>query len=183
MTRLAMASVVALLVFAGTAAAQATGASAETLAEVRVHGNHTTPDDEVLRLAGLTMGQPIDIAAIEAAAQRLKESGRFEEVEIRKRYRSLEPGGDVALVVVVREHPLPDDTIPCPAVMRPFRRLWASGMVMPMVRYNDGDGFTYGARVSVVDTLGRGSRLSVPLSWGGNSGLAPGCSSSPACSR
>jgi outer membrane protein assembly factor BamA len=168
MTRVAMVFVTALIVFAGTSAGQATVAPAETLAEVRIHGNHTTPDEEVLRLAGLTIGQPIDAAAIDGAVQRLRKSGRFEEVEVRKRYRSLEPGGDVALVVVVREHPVPDDTIPGPVALRLFRRLWASGMFMPILRYNDGYGFTYGARFSFVDTLGRGSRLSVPMSWGGN---------------
>jgi len=38
---------------------------------------------------------------------------------------------------------------------------------MPILGYVDGYGFTYGARFSFVDTLGRGSRISVPLSWGG----------------
>jgi len=167
MTRLATVWVVALLVSAGTAAAQAAVTPADTLAEIRIHGNHTTPDEEVVRLAGLTIGQPVDDAAIEAAATRLRKSKRFEEVEIRKRYRSLEPGGDVALVIVVREHPLPDEAMPGPAALKPFRHLWASGMFLPILSYSDGYGFTYGARFSFVDTLGRGSRISVPLSWGG----------------
>lgn len=171
MTRLTPALVVALLALGHVAAARQAvapqaGAPAEMLAEVRVHGNYATPDAEVLRLAGLTIGQPIDAAAIEAAVRRLKESGQFDDVEIRKRYRSLEPGGDVALVIVVREHPLPDQK-PGPAALRPFRRLWASGMVMPILGYEDGYGFTYGARVSFIDALGRGSRISVPASWGG----------------
>ena len=171
MRRLFPTLVVALLALGRAAAAQQVAveqraASAEVLAEVRVHGNYATPDAEVLRLAGLTIGQPIDAAAIDAATRRLKESGRFEEVEIRKRYRSLEPGGDVALVIVVREHPLADTAGQGPAVARPFRRLWASGMVMPILSYADGYGLTYGGRVSFVDALGRGSRISVPASWG-----------------
>ena len=40
-------------------------------------------------------------------------------------------------------------------------------MWLPMLRYEDGYGFTYGARVSFVDVLGPRSRLSAPLSWGG----------------
>jgi outer membrane protein assembly factor BamA len=163
--------VVGLLALGPAAAAQQatieqSGARAEVLAEVRVHGNYATPDAEVLRLAGLTIGQPIDAAAVDAATRRLEESGRFEEIEIRKRYRSLEPGGDVALVIVVREHPMADTAGTGPAVTRPFRRLWASGMVMPILGYVDGYGLTYGARFSFVDALGRGSRISVPASWG-----------------
>jgi outer membrane protein assembly factor BamA len=170
MTRMAALSALAafaLLGLPGSAAGRPATLSAETLAEVRVHGNHTTPDAVVLRLAGLTPGQPIDAAAIAAAAERLRASGRFEQVEILTRYRSLEPGGDVALVIVVREHPRPDETMTGPPVLRPLRRLWASGMFMPILRYTDGYGFTYGARVSFVDALGRGTRVSVPLSWGG----------------
>ncbi len=112
MRRPAALLVVVLLATGGPAFAQQAAAPAvaqapaEVLTEVRVHGNYATPDAEVLRLAGLSIGQPIDDAAIEAAAGRLKASGRFEDVEIRKRYRSLEPGGDVALVILVREHPL-----------------------------------------------------------------------------
>jgi outer membrane protein assembly factor BamA len=40
-------------------------------------------------------------------------------------------------------------------------------MFLPILSYADGYGFTYGARVSAVDTLGIGERLSVPLTWGG----------------
>lgn len=142
------------------------GVVAERLAEVRVHGNHTTPDAEVLRIAGLAIGQPVDAAAIEAARARLSKSGRFDEVDIRKRYRSLEPGADLVLVIVVREHPLADE-VPGSAAARPFKRLFASGMFLPVLNYADGYGFTYGARFSFVDLLGRGSRISVPLTWGG----------------
>jgi outer membrane protein assembly factor BamA len=40
-------------------------------------------------------------------------------------------------------------------------------MFLPIVNYADGYGFTYGGRVSTVDLLGAGERLSVPLTWGG----------------
>ena len=167
MIRPAAALAVALIVFAGAAAAQSAATPAEVLAEIRIHGNHTTPDEEVLRVLGLAIGQPIDDAAIEAAAGRLKKSGRFAHVEIRKRHRSLEPGGDVSLIIVVQEFPMPEGAIPGPAILRPIQRLWNSGMFMPILRYDDGYGFTYGARISAVDWPGRGSRVSVPLSWGG----------------
>jgi outer membrane protein assembly factor BamA len=40
-------------------------------------------------------------------------------------------------------------------------------MFLPILRYDDGYGFTYGARVSAVDWPARGHRFSAPLSWGG----------------
>jgi len=109
----------------------------------------------------------VDDAALEAAASRLRKSGLFERVEIRKRSRSLEPGGDIALVIVVQEFPLPDAAISGPAALKPIKRLWNSGMFLPILRFDDGYGFTYGARISAVDWPSRGNRFSVPLSWGG----------------
>ena len=41
------------------------------------------------------------------------------------------------------------------------------GMWLPILDYADGYGFTYGARMSFVDSLGPRSRISVPLTWGG----------------
>ena len=40
-------------------------------------------------------------------------------------------------------------------------------MFFPILSYADGYGFTYGGRVSAIDLLGAGERLSVPLTWGG----------------
>jgi hypothetical protein len=40
-------------------------------------------------------------------------------------------------------------------------------MWLPILSHADGYGFTYGARVSFVGTLGTRSRLLVPLTWGG----------------
>ena len=40
-------------------------------------------------------------------------------------------------------------------------------MWLPILRFEDGYGFTYGARMSFVNVLGKRSRVSVPLSWGG----------------
>jgi hemolysin activation/secretion protein len=39
-------------------------------------------------------------------------------------------------------------------------------MFFPILRYDDGYGWTYGGQTAVVDALGKGTRLSVPLSWG-----------------
>ncbi len=173
MTRVWAAVALVLLPAAGTAAGQAVAAAQPApaeparIVEIRVHGNHTTPEADVLKALGLSVGQTVDDAALETAAARLRKSRLFERVEIRKRSRSLEPGGDIALVIVVQELPLPDAAISGPAALKPIKRLWNSGMFLPILRFDDGYGFTYGARISAVDWPSRGNRFSVPLSWGG----------------
>ena len=139
-------------------------AATEVVAEVRIHGNYRTPDEEVLRLAGLAPGQSIDAFALPAVEKRLRQSGRFDAVEIRKRYRGLAESEDVVVILIVHEHEIPDEG---PGALRPVRKLMRSGMFLPILSYTDGYGFTYGARVSFVNTLGRESRVSVPLTWGG----------------
>jgi len=78
----------AILAVLPLAAAWAQTAAPEVIAEIRIHGNYRTPDDEVLRIAGITVGSPLGANAVEAAADRLRRSGRFESVDLRKRYRS-----------------------------------------------------------------------------------------------
>ena len=62
----------------------------ERLVDVVVHGNHTTLDADVIAIAGLAIGEPLPPGAIAAATRRLEAADRFESVEIRKRYRSIE---------------------------------------------------------------------------------------------
>jgi hypothetical protein len=143
----------------------------ETIGEIRVHGNAFVTDAEVLQIAGVSVGQVLAAGGIDAIERRLEASGRFDTVEVRKRYRSLTMT-DVALVLVVHEKPgvhsitLPDGT---PKIIRtnPIRRLGNTVMFLPILNYADGYGFTYGARFSTVNLLGAGERLSVPLTWGG----------------
>jgi hypothetical protein len=142
--------------------------AAEVVREVRVHGNAFLADDDVLRLAGVTVGDPLPAGGADTIEKRLKDSGRFETVDVRKRYRSLADPTDVALVLVVHERPgitsAADTDNP---VARPWRRFRRGLMFLPILSYADGYGFTYGGRVSVMNTLGIGERLSVPLTWGG----------------
>jgi hypothetical protein len=147
-----------------TASAALAQPAGETLGEVRVHGNHTTPDADVLALAGLVIGGPASDVVLQQAEVQLRRSGRFAGVEVRKRYRSIENPSDILVILLVDEHPgvSPENLTPGP--LRRFRSL---GMWLPILDYVDGYGFTYGARVSVVDVFGRRSRLSVPASWGG----------------
>lgn len=77
----------------------------EIVREIRVHGNAFLTDDEVLVIAGAAVGAPLAQESITAIKQRLEESGRFETVDVRKRYRSLSDPTDVALVLVVHERP------------------------------------------------------------------------------
>jgi outer membrane protein assembly factor BamA len=135
--------------------------------EVRVHGNAAVPGDEVLRIAGVQVGMPLAPDAIAAIERRLKDSGRFETVDVRMRYRSLSDPTDVALVLVVHEKT--GVTVGADGrIERPLgRRIASRIMFLPVLSYADGYGFTYGARFSTVDLLGAGERLSVPLTWGG----------------
>jgi outer membrane protein assembly factor BamA len=153
----------AALAVSAPAAAQPP-AAAETLREVRVHGNHTTPDADILALAGLTLGAPISDATLAAAETRLRGSGRFADVEVRKRFRSIADPTDILVIVLVDEHEGVSEDILVPG---PLRRLTAAGMWLPIVDYEDGYGFTYGAQISFMDLLGKTSRISVPLTWGG----------------
>jgi outer membrane protein assembly factor BamA len=139
-------------------------AAAEVVAEVRIHGNHTTPNDAVLALVGDVVGQPASDALLADIAARIEKSGRFSAVEVRKRYRSIDNPADILLIVVVDERPGVSETEP---VVGPWKRITASGMWLPVLHYSDGYGFTYGARFSFIGGLGPRSRITVPLTWGG----------------
>ena len=148
--------------------------SPEVITEIRVHGNGFITDAEVLGLAGIEVGQQLDAGGVEAIAQRLKDSERFETVDVRKRYRSLTGTGEVAIVLLVHEKPGAGSSIgpdgipgmPGGGARRPGR-LRSTLMFLPIVSFEDGYGFTYGVRTSTVDLLGAGERLSLPLTWGG----------------
>ncbi len=144
----------------------------EVVREVRVHGNAFLTDEEVLALAGVAIGQPLDGGTLDAVQRRLKASGRFESVEVRKRYRSLTDMTDVSLVLVVHEKPGVRSAAGGKPTFRPFGRFRDQMMFLPILGYADGYGFTYGARVSTVDLLGIGERLSVPATWGGTRRIA-----------
>ena len=151
----------------GTRAAVAPG-QIDTIREIRVHGNAYLPDEEVVRLAGLAIGASASEGDLDAARERLKDSGRFESVEVHKRYRSLTDPSDVAVVLLVHERPEIREVDDTPGdVLNPVRRLRSRLMFLPILTYADGYGFTYGGRVSTVGLLGLGERLSVPLTWGG----------------
>ncbi len=138
--------------------------SQECIADIRVHGNHTTPDAEVLRLAEVEPGQPFGADTLDRIRKALDDSGRFRHVEVRKRYSSLTDMSAILVVIVVEERAGIATDVPDPGPMRTLR---AHTMWMPILRSEDGYGITYGARVSLVELLGGRTRLSAPFSWGG----------------
>ena len=152
----------ALVLLCATTALAQTGPG--VVGEVRVHGNHTTPDAEVLAIVGEVVGKTATDALIAEMTTKLEQSGRFDGIEVRKRFRSIDNPDDVLLMVIVDEVPGIDEFDLTPGPMKKFR---SSGMFLPILRYDDGYGFTYGMRTSFVDRLGPRSRISVPLSWGG----------------
>ncbi len=136
----------------------------DTIAEIRVHGNHTTPEADILAIAGLAVGEDASEARLRGAEQALSASGRFDAVEVRRRYRTIADPSAILVIVVVNERPAVTDTDLIPG---PLTRLRKAGMWLPILFARDGYGLTYGARGAVVDAVGDGSRLSVPLTWGG----------------
>jgi outer membrane protein assembly factor BamA len=152
-----------LLLLCCQSSARAQGVPPEVVAEVRIHGNYRTPDDEVLRIAGLAVGCPLEAGAIEAAIERLRRSGRFDAVDVRKRYRSLDDTSQVAVIVAVTERPGVEQGGAMPG---PMKRLRNALMASPSLEYVDGYGFIAGGRVSFVDVLGKGGHLVAPLTVG-----------------
>ncbi len=147
-------------------------APTETVREIRVHGNAAVTDADVLKLAGIAVGDPLTPEALKLVEKRLKDSDRFETIEVRKRYRSIDDPTDVALVLVVHERAGVTSTAAAAGgigrISRPWHRAITDRlMFFPILTYDDGYGFTYGGRVSTVNLLGVGERLSTPLTWGG----------------
>ncbi len=156
-------STIVMLVL-GCASVAAAQTSPGVVGEVRVHGNHTTPDADILGIIGDVVGKPATDQLLDELHDKLEKSGRFDGVEVRKRFRSIENPDDILLMIVVDEVPGVDSLDLTPG---PMKKFWSSGMFLPIFHSEDGYGLTYGARFAFVDRLGPRSRITVPLSWGG----------------
>jgi outer membrane protein assembly factor BamA len=148
------------LVCAGAAAQPA---APEVVVEVRIHGNYRTPDEDVRRLAGIAPGSPLGAGGIEAVAERLRTSGRFDTVEVRKRYRSLTDAGQIAVIIIVQERPGVEKGGVMPG---PLKRFGNTIMAAPTFDYVDGYGITAGGRLSFVNVLGKEGHVVLPLTVG-----------------
>jgi hypothetical protein len=161
-------AVAIVLLPAGVAAAQ--GVS-EVIAEIRVHGNHVTTTDEVIALAGVTVGAPFTQTTLRDVETRLRADGSFDEVRVLKRFASITDLSQIALVIIVNDGPVRVDFETAPdgeEVARVVRRgFFSKLMYLPILDGEDGYGLTYGLTTSLANVVGERSRLSVPLSWGG----------------
>jgi outer membrane protein assembly factor BamA len=145
------------------------------IVEIQVHGNLLTPDAEVLRIAGVETGIAVDANTVNDAAARLRASKKFEQVEVLKRFASIADPSQISLVILVDEGPvtLHDDGRVTPGADGPpipgLSKASALGlMFMPIIKFEDGYGFSYGARAAIPDVAGKGSRISFPATWGGD---------------
>ena len=141
----------------------------DVLADVRVQGNVMTPDDEIRRLAGVTIGMPVAAGTPDDVAERLRRTKRFQRVEVLKRFASISDPTQVLLVIIVDEGPVDvkltgDPDHPTRVVKNHSPNL----LFLPVLNYEDGYGFTYGARLAVPDPVGARSRLTFPLTLGAN---------------
>jgi outer membrane protein assembly factor BamA len=153
-----------------------TAQSQEIVTDIRVQGNVLTPDDEMRRLTGVEIGAPFTAEMPAAVAARLKATKKFESVQVLKRFASIADPSQIIIVVIVNEGPVrlemfkdvPDGP---PGegqeVSRVVRRHGLGLLWLPLVDFEDGYGFAYGVQLARTNVLGANSRLSFPLTWGG----------------
>jgi len=151
--RLIGAAAVLLLVLApaGASAAQVTSAETVEITEIRIHGNYSMADADVAALAGVAIGDRVELAEVAAIEARLRDSGSFADAEAEWRYRSLTRRDQVVLLLTVHERT---------AASKKF-------LILPQVHYNEDEKFSIGGRVSAKDLFGGGTLISVPVLIGG----------------
>ena len=139
-----------------------------TIATIQVQGNVLTSEEEIVGLSGVSVGSSFDDSTLESVASRLRGSERFQRVEVLKRFASIADPSQIALVIIVDEGPVVIERV---GGADGTARLVRSGamrlLFLPILRFEDGYGFTYGLRLARPDVLGSRTHLSVPLTWGG----------------
>ena len=140
----------------------------EILADIRIQGNLLTPDDEVRRLAGIEVGAVVTPDTPADVAARLRAAGRFKRVDVRKRFASIADPTQILLVLIVDDGPVRIDAGGPGSPARVVRRGGPRLLYLPLLNFEDGYGFSYGVRVARPGPLGGRSRLSFPLTWGGD---------------
>ena len=144
-------------------------APAEVVTQIQVHGNMLTAEDEVIRLAEVSVGMPFESSTLESVTARLRATRRFVSIDVLKRYASIADPSQIILVILVDEGRVDVDWS-TGEVKQPPKITPGKGphlMFLPILSYEDGYGFTYGVRFALPDVIGPRSRLSVPLSLGG----------------
>ncbi len=148
--------------------AQPGRAAPETITAIQVHGNTITSDDEIRQIAGIGIGAIVEETTVADVAARLRASRRFQNVQVLKRFASIGDPSQVLLVIIVDDGPVrlertgdPDHPV------RVVRRAPLNLMVLPILALEDGYGLTYGVRLARPGLAGARSRVSFPLTWGG----------------
>lgn len=141
----------------------------EVLAEIRIQGNVLTPDDEVRQLAGLEIGMAIAPDTPANVATRLRETRRFDRVDVLKRFASISDPTQIVLVVILDEGAVKIERSATPGTAaRVVRRRGFHLMFLPLLKFEDGYGVSYGVRFARTSPVGPRSQLSFPLTWGGD---------------
>lgn len=139
----------------------------ERVAAVRVQGNTLTPEADIVRLAAVPAGTEVTPALLDEVTARVRRGGRFERVEVLKRYASIADLSQVLLVVIVDEGAIAVRAMRDGQAARAVRRRGPPLMFLPLLGSDDGYGFTYGALLAMPNVAGPKTRVSVPLTWGG----------------
>ena len=141
----------------------------EVIAAVRVHGNQIVPDDEVLQIAALTVGAPFTSSTLDEVKRRLDASGKFERVEVLKRFASITDPAQIIVVINASEGAVRIGRPGAPGgVFQIVRQSpWRQFMFVPLIDKEDGYDIVFGVRVAYPNAFGRRSRISAPLTWGG----------------
>src|SRR5690606_13166439 len=133
------------------------GQPVERVVAIRAQGNVVTPEAEIAALTGIAIGAEFTPAMLTEAAARVRAGGRFERVEVLKRYASLSDPTQVVLVVIVDEgHIVVErDGTTARAATRRIPPL----MYLPILGSSEGYGFSYGVLVTMQPVFGAGTRV------------------------
>ncbi len=146
-----------------------TPAPGEVIFDIRVHGNHLTSDVEVIQLSGLKKGDPVTATTVETATRALERSGKFDDVQVLKRFGSIDDPTQIVIMLVVNEGPvkieLPDAPGAAPKIVS--RGFLGRLMYLPILDAEDGYALKFGVNVAYVPSGKSHTRVSMPLTWGG----------------
>lgn len=140
---------------------------AERVVGIRVQGNTLTPEADIVAMAAVPADAAVTPTLLDEVAARVTRGGRFERVEVLKRYASIADASQVLLVIVVDEGAIVVRPMRDGEAARAERRRGPPLMFLPLLGSDEGYGFTYGALVSMPNVVGPRTRISVPLTWGG----------------
>jgi outer membrane protein assembly factor BamA len=156
---------------------QAQSQPQEAIIDIRVQGNVLTTDAEMRQLAGVDVGTPFTPDLPDVVTERLRKTRKFESIQVLKRFASIADPSQIILVIIVNEGPVkleifkgvPDGPPTAgQEIGRVVKRRGLGLMWLPLLDFEDGYGFTYGVQLARQKVLGQNSRLSFPLTWGGD---------------